>query len=136
LYLYQKLEEGRKLVHSSRFYELRYEDLVRDPETEIRSLYEHLDLGDFESYEPQLKKYLAEHSNYETNKFELTPEVKDQITKRWGHVIKQYGYPIESSTLQAEEYHDRMEVHSFAPRKAERSEFRSSVVPVSRAQVG
>lgn len=30
--LYRKLDEGRDLVDPSRFYELRYEDLIADPE--------------------------------------------------------------------------------------------------------
>lgn len=37
--LYRKLDEGRELVDPTRFYELRYEDLIGDPEGQLRRLY-------------------------------------------------------------------------------------------------
>jgi hypothetical protein len=90
--LYRKLEEGRALVPSSHFFELRYEDLVRDPVNQMRALYEHLDLGGFEDYVPRLTKYLAGISDYETNRYEISPELRAEIAHRWGDVIRRYGY--------------------------------------------
>jgi omega-hydroxy-beta-dihydromenaquinone-9 sulfotransferase len=90
--LYRKLDEGRELVDPSRFYELRYEDLISDPEGQLRCLYEHLGLGDFEQYRPRLRQYLADHMNYETNTYELTAEQRAIVTERWGEVIHRYGY--------------------------------------------
>lgn len=94
-HLYQKLEEGKKLVNPSRFHELRYEDLVRDPIGEMSALYERLELDGFDELLPQLHNYLARNSNYETNKFRMSDATRDQITERWGEVIRRYGYPIE-----------------------------------------
>jgi len=37
-FMYDRLEEGRKLVDPSRFFELKYEDLVRDPVGQMRAL--------------------------------------------------------------------------------------------------
>jgi hypothetical protein len=90
--LYRKLDEGRKVVDPSSFYELRYEDLIADPEVQLRRLYEHLGLGDFEQYRPRLRKYLAEHAQYETNTYELTDEQRAIVTERWGEVIDHYSY--------------------------------------------
>lgn len=90
--LYRKLEEGRKLVDPSSFYELRYEDLIADPEGQLRQLYEHLELGDFERFLPRLRQYLAEHADYETNAYEITDEQRAVVAKRWGEVIDRYGY--------------------------------------------
>jgi omega-hydroxy-beta-dihydromenaquinone-9 sulfotransferase len=90
--LYRKLDEGRELVDPSRFYELRYEDLITDPEGQLRRLYEHLGLGDFEQYRPRLRQYLADHMDYETNTYELTAEQRAIVTERWGEVIHRYGY--------------------------------------------
>ena len=90
--LYRKLDEGRELVDPSRFYELRYEDLISDPEGQLRRLYEHLGLGDFEQYLPRLRQYLADHMDYETNTYELTAEQRAIVTERWGEVIHRYGY--------------------------------------------
>jgi omega-hydroxy-beta-dihydromenaquinone-9 sulfotransferase len=91
-HLYRKLEEGRRLVDPSRFYELCYEDLIRDPEGQLRRLYEHLELGGFEKYLPRLRQYFADHADYETNRHELTAQQRATIAERWGEVIDRYGY--------------------------------------------
>lgn len=93
--VYQKLEEGKRLVDPSRFHELKYEDLVKDPVREIKLVYERLGLAGFETMKPKLVEYTNRNANYETNKFQLSPAQRDEITKRWGHVIKQYGYTFE-----------------------------------------
>jgi hypothetical protein len=90
--LYRKLDEGRELVDPSRFYELRYEDLISDPEGQLRRLYEHLGLGGFEQYRSRLRQYLADHMDYETNTYDLTAEQRAIVTERWGEVIHRYGY--------------------------------------------
>jgi len=102
-HLYRKLEEGKKLLKPSQFHELRYEDLVRNPIGEMRQLYDKLELGGFDNLLPRLNDYLARNSNYETNKFKLSTDTRDEITRRWGDVIRQYGYPIESDELELEE---------------------------------
>jgi omega-hydroxy-beta-dihydromenaquinone-9 sulfotransferase len=93
--LYEKLEEGRKLVAPSRFFEMRYEDLIRDPVGQLRTLYRHLGLGKFEEYLPRLEAYLAGTADYKTNRYELAPEVRREITRRWGEMIRRYGYVLE-----------------------------------------
>lgn len=90
--LYRKVDEGRELVDPSRFCELRYEDLISDPEGQLRRLYEHLDLGGFEQYLPRLREYLADHVDYRTNSYDLTAEQRAMIDEKWGDVIDRYGY--------------------------------------------
>ncbi len=91
--LYDKLEEGKGLVDPSRFYEVGYEDLIRDPVGKMRELYDRLGLGGFDEVLPRVEKYLAENAGYQTNRYpKLTPELRDEITRRWGKVIRQYGY--------------------------------------------
>jgi hypothetical protein len=90
--LYAKLEEGKKLIDPSRFFEVRYEDLIRDPVGRMRALYTHLGLGGFEEYLPRLESYLAGTAGYETNRYTLSPETRREVTARWGEVIRRYGY--------------------------------------------
>src|SRR5262249_16700320 len=92
LRLYDGLEKGRKLVDARRFYELKYEDLIRDPVVQMAQLYDHLGLGGFNEYRPRLQAYLATIKGYETNKYDLTPEQRAEITRRWGPIIEHYGY--------------------------------------------
>ncbi len=91
-HLYQRLEASRPLLDPSRFYEIRYEELVRDPIGEMSKLYRHLGLGEFEKVKPRLDQYFAERADYQTNRYEQSPELKARIEARWGDVIRRYGY--------------------------------------------
>jgi hypothetical protein len=100
LRLYDRLEETRSLIAPGRFYELRYEDLVRDPEAQLQALYKHFGLGGFEEMRPRLRRYLASVAGYETNRYPLTPEKRAEISQRWGSIIERYGYgdrPVQVS---------------------------------------
>ncbi len=90
--LYERLEEGKKLLRPGQFFELRYEDLIKDPVAQMRRLYDALKLGGFEEYRPRLESYLAGTRGYETNKYQLGPEERAVVAQRWGNVIAQYGY--------------------------------------------
>lgn len=96
--LYDKIEEGKARVDFDRFYELHYEDLIRDPMGEMGALYDHLGLGAFEKVFPRLQKYVAELAGYETNRYQLSDEQAAKITDRWGEVIRAYGYQPPSQT--------------------------------------
>jgi len=92
LEVHRRFEETRALIRSDRFHELRYEDLVRDPENEMSKLYAKLDLGGFENVRPDLERYLAKNADYERNKFQPSSEQLAEITSRLGEVMRQYGY--------------------------------------------
>jgi hypothetical protein len=99
--LYERLEATRGLVSPERFHELRYEDLVRDPVGQLRALYDHLGLGDFDRLLPRLESYLASLAGYETNRYQLTDGQRAEITRRWRPVIERYGYVEGASAPEA-----------------------------------
>jgi hypothetical protein len=95
-HLYDKLEEGKKFIPPRRFHELRYEDLIRDPLGEMRRLYEQLELGSIEEVMARVEKFLTGNAGYQTNRYTLTPEQHAEVTRRWGDVIRRYGYSTEA----------------------------------------
>jgi hypothetical protein len=93
-HLYQRLEEGKKRLAPGRFFEVKYEDLIRDPIGELRRLYDSLGLGGFAEALPRFEAYLAANAGYQTNRYRpLDPALEAEITRRWGDVIRRYGYP-------------------------------------------
>jgi hypothetical protein len=96
--MYDKLDEGRRLVKPGRFFEVHYEELIRDPTGQLQALYERLDLGGFDKLLPRLQDYLARVAGYETNRYELSPELQAEITRRWGEIIQKYGYPLRTAS--------------------------------------
>ncbi len=92
LRMYDQFEADRHLVDPSRFHEVKYEDLVRDPMSELRAIYEQLQLGGFDKVEPRLREYLERNKTYETNKYDLSREMKSEIGMHWGDFISRYGY--------------------------------------------
>lgn len=91
--MYDALERDRAQIPAGQFHELRYEELVRDPLTALREVYERLDLGDFSVTEPKVREHLAGTASYQPNRYrELAPGLRDEITRRWGSVIRHYGY--------------------------------------------
>lgn len=92
-HLYDRIEEGKKILPPGHFHEVRYEDLLADPEGELRRMYEGLELGDFEPAQPHVRRYLSEQADYKTNRYKpLPPALEAEITSRWGEVIRRYGY--------------------------------------------
>ena len=94
--MYRAFDSQRNLIDPSRFHEVRYEDLVRDPIGELRSVYAQLDLGNFEAAQPHLEQYLADTKNYQTNRYEVPPALQSQIDRRWGPFMRRYGYCQET----------------------------------------
>lgn len=100
--MYGKFEAERDLIPSDRFCEIRYEDLVKDPVGNVRTIYEKLNLGGFETVLPALEQYVAGTAGYQTNKYDLSPELHEQISRRWAGFIRQYGYEEDRGTRNAE----------------------------------
>ncbi len=90
--LYARLEEGKKLIPAGQFHEMHYEDLVRDPEEQMKLLYDNLQLEGFDRLQPRLRDYLKTTAGYERNRYNQDPDKQHRITERLGDVIRRYGY--------------------------------------------
>jgi len=93
--MYEAFERQRPLIPAGHFCEVRYEDLVQDPIGQVRRVYEELGLGGFEQALPALEQYMAGQAGYRTNRFNLPPETRAEIARRWQFFFDRYGYPTE-----------------------------------------
>jgi hypothetical protein len=93
--MHDRLEQTRPLVEPSRFFDLRYEDLVTEPVGAVRAVYEHLGLEGFAELRPRLEQRAAAMADYRPNRYELTPEQRAEVGRRWAPYFRRYGYPVE-----------------------------------------
>ena len=92
--MHRKLEAARRFVPPSQFYDMRYEDLVADPEREIRGLYAHFG-WDFQRVRPALEEHLSATAGYQTNRYELSAEQRAEVARCWAPYFQRYGYQVE-----------------------------------------
>jgi hypothetical protein len=90
--MYKVFERDRHLFAPGQFCEVRYEDLISDSIEQMRRIYDELELGDFDAVRPALETYMAGQKDYKTNRYQLSPENRGEIGRRWGKYLVQYGY--------------------------------------------
>ncbi len=90
--MYRGFNRQREKIVPSQLCEIRYEDLVRDPVGQVRTIYEKLELGDFEHVRPQLEAYAGQQKDYQVNRHDLEPELRSEIRRRWSDYFIRYGY--------------------------------------------
>ncbi len=95
LRMFQRYEADRERIPAGALVELRYEDLVADPRGQLQTLYDRLSLGSFEQALPAVERYLAANENYQTNRYELSAELRGEIGRRWAPIFARYGYPVD-----------------------------------------
>ncbi len=90
--MYRRLEEARPLIDPARFFDLRYEELVRDPASMVQAIYEHFGWPGFTDVRPALLTYVEKSRGFRTNSYPLSQELRQEITRRWASYIERYGY--------------------------------------------
>jgi hypothetical protein len=91
--MYDAFFEERTLIPPGRYHEMAFEDLEKDPITEMRKLYETLELPDFRAAEAGMQRYTAGLRGYRKNQFPvLQPELRARIRQAWRSSIEEWGY--------------------------------------------
>lgn len=98
--MYGQYEQDRHLVDPARLYEVRFEDLVREPIAKMEQIYSHFGLGEFDVARPKLEAYFKDRKDYRTDSYQIPDELRDQIDRRWGPYMRRFGY-CQSAPQQA-----------------------------------
>lgn len=98
--MYTAFDRDRHLVDPSRMFEIRYEDLVANPIDQVRNLYDHLKLGEYDLALPKLQAYFQDRQDYRTGKYQIEESVREEIDRRWGPFMRRFGY-CQSVSAQA-----------------------------------
>lgn len=86
-------------IPNGNLFELRYEDLVRNPIKQIEHLYSHLDISQFSYAVDGMKSYLDRKKHYKTNKYSVDKNIINYVKENWNFTISKWNYqppPIKS----------------------------------------
>ena len=83
---FEAFERDRPLLGRGRFCEVRYEDLVADMPGQMRRIYETLELSEFDQVLSAIRQYAVARAGYQTNRYEIPPETRERISRRWAAV--------------------------------------------------
>jgi hypothetical protein len=91
--MYDAYFAEKGLIPGDNFHEVAMEDIEREPICQMRTLYEKLQLADFDRVEPALRQYLGSLQNYKKNDYpELPTDLRRLITTAWERCITEWGY--------------------------------------------
>lgn len=94
--MYRAFERDRAALGERQLYEVKYEDLVRDPVEAVKGVYDRLRLSGFDRARPKLEAFAAKSKSFRTNKHDLPDDLKRQIAERWRGYCERYGYDLLS----------------------------------------
>ncbi len=88
----QSYFEQKDAIPEGSLAEVRYENLVQQPEKEIEQIYRKLNIVFSDTAGKNIKEYLISQKNYKKNHFDLSVEDREKIRKMWGFAIEKWGY--------------------------------------------
>ncbi len=90
--MYEAFEADLPLLKEGQFCDVGYDELVQNPVGTIEKTYAALGINRFEAIRPEIEAFAATQKSYKKNRFELAPEIVEQINTRWADYIAKYGY--------------------------------------------
>ncbi|RLF27236.1 MAG: sulfotransferase [Thermoplasmata archaeon] len=90
--MHKKYLRERDIVPDGNLFELKYEDFVKQPLREVKSMYRELGLKGFKKSEQSFIEFIESQVNVRTREYVVDEELREKINKRWSFAIKAFGY--------------------------------------------
>jgi len=85
-------ERDRHLIPQKNLVEIRYEDLIKDPIGQMRSIYERLGIEKFDEAEGPMRAILTDRSDHRVSSYKLPKDIARKVAARLKPFIDRYGY--------------------------------------------
>jgi hypothetical protein len=82
----------KDLIPKNQLVEIRYEDLVAEPEKQVKEIYATLNLPGLDNALPEMHKYLRKQENYKVNVYKIDEKIIQHVQQNWEFTIKKWGY--------------------------------------------
>lgn len=90
----ERVENTRRCVPDGQYYQLRYEDLIADPVTQLGTAYEQVGFSGFEAFKAELEPYLQGIANYRATAWNLDGALHARIVSECADVLTRYAFDI------------------------------------------
>ena len=88
----------REFIPEGHLAEIRYEDLERDPLTELERMYSELGLPGWEQVREKVVVYLRNVAGYQKNVYQIDSQTIEVVNREWGFAIEEWGYEPPKGT--------------------------------------
>lgn len=92
--MYDAFFDDVKLLKKENFCEISYDELVAEPVATLERIYAELGIDGFADRRAAFEEFASTQKKYQKNKFELAPEIKETISRRWKAYFDRY-YPAK-----------------------------------------
>lgn len=93
--------EQRSEVPDGQLAEIRFENFVSDPVSELNSVYKELSIPAFEKAKPHFEVFLSQKTEGKSSDYNYDPNVMNELNKEWKFAFEEWNYPIISAQNKA-----------------------------------
>ena len=90
--MYKKYFEEKNLIPEGNLVEIQYEDFIKNPLKDVKKIYTTLDLKGFQESKEIFSDYITSQKYFKANNYEVEPDIKDKIYKKWKFVFDEFSY--------------------------------------------
>jgi len=92
--MYKRYFETRSLIPKGNLVEIKYEDFIQNPLENVEKIYTTLGLKDFEASKKIFSDYASSQKFFKASDYNVEPDIKDKINKKWKFVFDEFGYEM------------------------------------------
>lgn len=97
---YERMYNGyfrdRALVPDGSILEIQFEELIKDPISNVRNIYQSFGIGKFDAVLPRLENYWSSRQNHQANNSTVNGNTLATIDTRWSRYLEAFGYQLQS----------------------------------------
>jgi len=91
-HMYKIYHKEKSLIPQGHLVEITYEELEKDPLGCLGTIYDQLELSDFDVFSTRAEAYLSQIKGYKKNEFRIPEEVRKIVRQRWAGNFQLFGY--------------------------------------------
>jgi hypothetical protein len=93
--MYKKYLREKKLIPKGNLIEVKYENFVSDPMSELKRIYEELQLPGYISVEKRFYAYMLAQSEIHPHEYLISDEIREKVLSHWAFAFDAFGYDKE-----------------------------------------